>query len=42
MHFHVLIVFGLWKFEDGRLFRYRQHTAVKNKAVRWMMWDRVL
>lgn len=42
MHRHCCIVVGRVKLENWHLFVYRQHAAVKNAAVRWMMWDRLL
>lgn len=35
---HFVIVLGSWKFENWRLYRYRQHTNKKGNAV-WHTWD---
>lgn len=44
MHRHFIIVLGTWKFENWRVYRYRQHRDAKTNGAkaRWMMWDRCL
>ena len=40
-HRHFCVIWSGWKFENWRLYRFREHSN-RNGQVRWHMWDKVL